>query len=162
MVVAPDSTRRCTALTMAVYTVTSGDHLDFCCAWSSLGGHRPRGGGATEQTVAVPSGQHAALGLLAGHHHRGGSALDRWWQCHLGSTPSLVLPPLLYQLLHLCKCANTTKCPPTCAHVLAFHKHFTKGLVTQFTTSIDPNNDAKLDHSSGTRWPICKQVCPSW
>jgi hypothetical protein len=37
-----------------------------------------------------------------------------------------------------------------------------KGLVTQFTTPLDPSNDAKLDHSSGTRWPICKQVCPSW
>jgi hypothetical protein len=27
---------------------------------------------------------------------------------------------------------------------------------------LDPSNNAKLDHSSGTRWPICKQVCPSW
>jgi hypothetical protein len=150
MAVAPDSTRRCTALTMAVYTVTSGDHPDFCYARPSLGGHRPRGGGATEQPVAVPSGQHATLSLPAGHRHRGGDALDKRWRFHPSSTLSPVLPPLLYQLLHLCKCANT-KCPPTCAHVLAFYKHFTKGLVTQLTTPLDPNNDAKLDHSSGTR-----------
>ena len=25
---------------------------------------------------------------------------------------------------------------------------------------LNPSDDAKLDHSSGTRWPICKQVCP--
>ena len=25
---------------------------------------------------------------------------------------------------------------------------------------LDPSDDAKLDHSSGTRWPICKQVYP--
>jgi hypothetical protein len=24
---------------------------------------------------------------------------------------------------------------------------------------LDPSNDVKLDHSSGTKWPICKQVC---
>jgi hypothetical protein len=46
--------------------------------------------------------------------------------------------------------------------VLAFHIYFFKGLVTHFTTLLDPNNDIKLDHSSGTRWPICKQVRPSW
>jgi len=69
--------------------------------------------------------------------------------------------PLQLQLLLLCKCTNTTKCTTPCACVLAFHKHFTKGLVTQFTTPLDPCNDAKLDHSSGTRWPICKQVCSS-
>ena len=32
--------------------------------------------------VAVPLGQPAALGLPAGHHHRGGSAPDRGWWCH--------------------------------------------------------------------------------
>jgi hypothetical protein len=37
-----------------------------------------------------------------------------------------------------------------------------KELDTQLVTPLDPSNDAKLDHSSGTRWPICKQVCPSW
>jgi hypothetical protein len=25
---------------------------------------------------------------------------------------------------------------------------------------LDPSNIAMLDHSSGTRWPICKQVAP--
>jgi hypothetical protein len=35
-----------------------------------------------------------------------------------------------------------------------------KELTTQFATPLDPSNDAKLDHSSGTRWPLCKQVCP--
>jgi hypothetical protein len=35
-----------------------------------------------------------------------------------------------------------------------------KELITQLATSLDPSNIAKLDRSSGTRWPICKQVCP--
>ena len=56
----------------------------------------------------------------------------------------------LQQLL-LCKCANTTKCTPSCASVFAFSQTFFKGLVTQLTTPLDPSNDAKLDHSSGTR-----------
>ena len=43
--------------------------------------------------------------------------------------------------------------------VSIFTNIFFKGLVTQFITPLDPSNDAKLDHSSGTRWPICKQVC---
>jgi hypothetical protein len=47
---------------------------------------------------------------------------------HPGSTPSSVSPPLLHQLLLLCKCANTTKCTPPCACVLAFHKYFSKEL----------------------------------
>jgi hypothetical protein len=127
MVVALDNTRWCTTPTMVVYTITSGDHLGSCYARPSLGGHHPRGGGTTRQLVAVPLGQHAAFNLPVGHHHRGGGAPDRGWQCHPSSTPSLVLPPFLYQLLHLCKFANTTKCSPTCACVLAFHKHSPKG-----------------------------------
>ena len=31
-----------------------------------------------------------------------------------------------------------------------------------FTMPLNPRNDAKLDKSSGTRWLICKKVCPSW
>ena len=31
-----------------------------------------------------------------------------------------------------------------------------------FTMPLNPSNDAKLDHSSDTRWPMCKKVCPSW
>jgi hypothetical protein len=127
MAVVPDNTRWCTTLTMVVYTVTSGDHLGSYCARPSPGGHHPRGGGTTRQLVVVPLGQHAALNLPTGHHHRGGGAPDRGWQCHPGSTPSPVSPPFLYQLFHLCKCANTTKCSPTCACVLAFHKHSLKG-----------------------------------
>jgi hypothetical protein len=45
---------------------------------------------------------------------------------------------------------------------LAFSQTFFKGIFTLFTTPLDPSNIAMLDHSSGTRWPICKQVCPSW
>jgi hypothetical protein len=37
-----------------------------------------------------------------------------------------------------------------------------KELATRLATPLNPSNDAKLHHSSGTRWPICKQVCPSW
>jgi hypothetical protein len=37
-----------------------------------------------------------------------------------------------------------------CACV-SFSQTFPKGLVTQFSTPLDPSNDAKLDHSSGTR-----------
>jgi hypothetical protein len=55
------------------------------------------------------------------------------------------------QQLILCKCANTTKCTPPSASVLAFSQIFFKGLVTQFTMPLDLSNDAKLDHSSGTR-----------
>jgi hypothetical protein len=37
-----------------------------------------------------------------------------------------VNPNQLQQVL-LCKCTNTTKYSPSCAYVLAFHKHFPKG-----------------------------------
>ena len=63
----------------------------------------------------------------------------------------LCVDPFQLQQLLLCKCANTTKCLTTCASVLAFSQIFFKGLVTQFTTPLDPSNDAKLDHSSDTR-----------
>jgi uncharacterized linocin/CFP29 family protein len=46
--------------------------------------------------------------------------------------------------------------------VLAFSQTFSKGLVTQFTMPLNPNTYIKLDRSSGTRWPICKQVSSSW
>jgi hypothetical protein len=73
-------------------------------------------------------------------------------------TVTPLLPPFLHrvdplqlQLLLLCKCANTTKCTPPYARVLAFSQSFFKELATQLATPLDPNNDAKLDHSSGTR-----------
>ena len=59
--------------------------------------------------------------------------------------------PHQLQLHLLCKCANTTKCTPSCVCVLAFSQSFSKGLATQLATPINPNDDAKLDHSSGTR-----------
>jgi hypothetical protein len=62
----------------------------------------------------------------------------------------LQVDPIQLQQL-LCKCANTTKCIPSSASVLAFSKIFFKELVTHFTTPLDPNTYAKLDRSSGTR-----------
>jgi hypothetical protein len=55
--------------------------------------------------------------------------------------------------------------PPSVHHHMQVCYIFTiifKELITQLATPLDSSNDAKLDHSSGTRWPICKQVCPSW
>ena len=59
--------------------------------------------------------------------------------------------PHQLQLHLLCKCANTTKCTPPCVCVLAFHNHFQRMLATQLATPLNPSDDAKLDHSSGTR-----------
>jgi hypothetical protein len=56
------------------------------------------------------------------------------------------------KLHHLCKCANTNKCSPLCARVLAFSQSFSlKELVTQLATPLDSSKDAKLDHSSGIK-----------
>jgi hypothetical protein len=58
--------------------------------------------------------------------------------------------PLKLHLLH--KCANTTKCTSPYACVLAFSQSFSsKELATQLAIPLDSSNDAKLDHSSGTR-----------
>jgi hypothetical protein len=54
------------------------------------------------------------------------------------------------------------KCTTLRVSELAFSQTFFKGIFTLFTTPLDPSNIAMLDRSSGTRWPICKQVCPSW
>jgi hypothetical protein len=48
-----------------------------------------------------------------------------------------------------------------CTCVSIFTIIFLKELATQLVTPLDPSIYAKLDRSSGTRWPICKQVCPS-
>jgi hypothetical protein len=48
------------------------------------------------------------------------------WELAPLISPFYVLFLLLFR--HLCKYANTTKCSPSCAYVLAFHKHFIKGL----------------------------------
>ena len=116
-----------TALHTMVYTVTSSDHPDSCCARPSPGGHRPRGGGATRHIVAVPLGQLAALDLPADHRHRGGGAPDKGWRCPRGSTPSRVLPPFLHLSHHLCKCANTPSVSQSRASVLVFSQSFFKG-----------------------------------
>ena len=63
----------------------------------------------------------------------------------------LQVDPIQLQQLLLSKCANTTKSTPLCACVLAFSQSFFKGLATQLAMPLDPSNDAKLDHSSGTR-----------
>jgi hypothetical protein len=63
----------------------------------------------------------------------------------------LQVDPIQLQQLLLCKCANTTKYIPSSASVLAFLQIFVKGLVTHFTTPLNPNTYAKLDRSSGTR-----------
>jgi hypothetical protein len=43
---------------------------------------------------------------------------------------------------------------------VSFSQTFCKGLVTQITMPLNPNNDAKLDHSSGTRWLIWNKFAP--
>ena len=58
--------------------------------------------------------------------------------------------PHQLQLLVLCKCTNTTKYTLPCVCVLAFSQSFFKGLATQLVTPLNPSDDAKLDHSSGT------------
>ena len=58
--------------------------------------------------------------------------------------------PHQLQLHLLCKCANTIKCTPPCVCVLAFSQSFSKGLATQLATPLNPSDDGKLDHLSGT------------
>ena len=58
-------------------------------------------------------------------------------------------------------CQHHQVCTTMCMCV-SFSQIFFKGLSTQLDTPLDPSDDAKLDHSSGTGWPICKQVCPPW
>jgi hypothetical protein len=61
-------------------------------------------------------------------------------------------PSLPLKLHRLPKCANITMCISSCASVLAFSQSFSsKELATQLVTPLNSSNDAKLDHSSGTR-----------
>ena len=63
----------------------------------------------------------ARLGLCCGPIHDGPN--------HLNSRVRSTCPsPFQLQLLLLCKCANTTKCTPSCASVLLFSQTFFKGL----------------------------------
>jgi hypothetical protein len=52
------------------------------------------------------------------------------------------------------------KCTILSVSELAFFTNIFQRLFTLFTTPLDPSNIAMLDRSSGTRWPICKQVSP--
>jgi hypothetical protein len=93
--------------------------------------HHPRSSAATALGVALHTGKGGATpqtGLRIGYkfscifRHSNNPNL-------LFSYPFLlqVDPNQLQQLL-LYKCANTTKSPPSCACVLAFHKYFNKEL----------------------------------
>ena len=75
-------TRRCTALTMVVYTGCTGAHALLCCSWPSPGGYRPRGGCATEQDGGAPP-EHLTLGLLT-------RSLPQGWWC---TVQGMVVPP---------------------------------------------------------------------
>ena len=48
-------------------------------------------------------------------------------------------------------CQHQQVCTTMCMCV-SFSQTFSKGLVTQLATPLDPSDNAKLDHSSGTRW----------
>jgi hypothetical protein len=134
------------------------------CTLPGVTVHRPRDGGATTLGCPVYTGKGGATpkeGLCIGYKF--GCIFRPSDNPNLLFSPyfSLQLDPNQLQQLRLCKYANTTKCTTLCASVLAFSQSFFKGLVTQITTSLNPSKDAKLDHTSGTRRPICKQVCPS-
>jgi len=74
------------------------------------------------------------------------------------STTNFILLSATSSLFHHpFKCANTTKCKCVSIFLNIF-----LGLITHLDMPLDPSNDAKLDHSNGTRWSIYKQVCPSW
>jgi hypothetical protein len=96
----------------------------FYCIEPRPGGHHPRVGGATEQGVAVPLGQHPESGFATFIH---------------GSTSPLQIRQHHKCFTIMCKCVSI------------FTNIFPKELVTQLVTPLDPSNDAKLDHSSSTR-----------
>ena len=53
---------------------------------------------------------------------------------------------------YVCKCANTTKCTPPCVCVFSIFTIISQRmLATQLATPLDPSDNAKLDHLSGTR-----------
>ena len=54
-------------------------------------------------------------------------------------------------LLHPCSNVPTTKCITLCTCVSIFSQTFSRVLATQLATPLDPSDDAKLDHSTGTR-----------
>jgi hypothetical protein len=105
-------TRRCIAVITAVNTGHSGDTLSQVASRPRLGGHCPRGGGATRQG-AVPHLSTIPLASSADHRHRA-------WRCPRASIPSLATPPFLHLFHHLRKCANTPSVSPSRASVLAF------------------------------------------
>jgi hypothetical protein len=117
-------TRRCTVLTVVVYTGHAGATPNSAAPRLSPGGHRPRGGGATGHGDGAPP-EHLQLGLLNRSPPQGGGAPSPW--CPHGSTLSPTTPPFLHLFHHLCKCANTPSVSPSRASVLAFLQLFFKG-----------------------------------
>ena len=86
--------------------------------------------------------------LVSGEHRKIFLASPSW------STSTLTPSPLQMCQQHQ---VNNTMCMCFSIFTIIF-----KGFSLDFTTPLDPSNIAMLDCSSGTRWPICKQVCPSW
>jgi hypothetical protein len=71
-------------------------------------------------------------------------------------------PSLPLKLHRLRKSANTTKCTPPCASVLAFHKHFSRRYVSSL---LDPNAYAQdidlvaLDSRANRDCPLDSRLC---
>jgi hypothetical protein len=79
-----------------------------------------------------------------------------------GALSGALQSTFLNSFLHPCSQPLTPKCSTTlctCVSVFTnifkgvriFTNNFSKELATQLATPLDPSNDAKLDHSSGTR-----------
>ena len=107
--------------------------------WLCWFGHAAGGGGAT------PRLGYALATSLVAFSTLGQSKLALFfsfssptWSKSPPITPPLQMCQHHYVFTILCMCVS-------------FSQMFSKGLVTQFTTPLDPSNDAKLDHSSGTR-----------
>ena len=83
--------------------------------------HRPRGGGAHflatgKGGATLYNGYELGCNFRPPDNHN----------LHFSSPFSIQLDPFQHQQYLLCKYANTTKCSPSCACVLGFHKHFLK------------------------------------
>ena len=103
------------------------------------------------QTLLIASTKH--LKCFLDHHFHVSlprTTLRRWSFEPFSPPFHRRVDPHQLQLHLLCKCAIITKCTPPCVCVLAFSQSFSKGLATQLAMPLDPSDDAKLDHSSGT------------
>jgi hypothetical protein len=126
--------------------------------------HRPLGGGATALCCPVYIRKGGAT-------PRKGCALATSSGAFSNPLPTKTCSFLLLFISNWFKSTPTTPPLQMCQHhhvfstlcmCVSFSQTFYQRISSLFTTPLDPSNDAKLDHSSGTRWPICKQVCPSW